>query len=151
MNRWLPIWSQATGLLSLRGRKCSGRSGSGRAFIRLLSGAILSSRAIFASAYIICYNVNIMSKRQVLMIIGVLVAIVPFLGFPLGFQKFWAVFCGIVVALIAYSFAPKVKPVKSADVPFSEHKSAPVTTEQKTAPTSSTASTITNQNPPEQK
>jgi hypothetical protein len=64
-----------------------------------------------------------MSKRQVLMLIGVIVVIVPFLGFPSSWQRFFEIVCGILVIGIAYSMAPKIKPVDSADLPFSEHKS----------------------------
>ena len=85
------------------------------------------------------------------MIIGILIIIFPFLGFPPNFQKFIVVTCGLVVALIAYSLAPKVKLVKSADIPFSEHKSATAVGEQKPSVASSASSTITNQNPPAQK
>ncbi len=63
-----------------------------------------------------------MSKRQLLIVIGVLIVIVTFLGFPWGLKQFLIIIGGIIVAIIAYTMAPKVKTMRATDVPFSEHK-----------------------------
>lgn len=68
-----------------------------------------------------------MSKRQVLMLIGVIIIVIPFLGFPINLKWFLEVVCGSLVAAIAYSMAPKIKPIVPADLPFSEHKSNSIT------------------------
>lgn len=65
-----------------------------------------------------------MSKRQILMILGLLIIIVTFLGFPWGVKEFFIIVGGALVAVIAYSMAPKVKPTRESDVPFTEYKSA---------------------------
>lgn len=44
-----------------------------------------------------------MSKRQVIMILGVLVAIFLFLGFPFFWDKIISVLFGVCIILLAYS------------------------------------------------
>lgn len=64
-----------------------------------------------------------MSKRQILILIGVAVIVVPFLGFPGGIAKVLYVLCGLLIVGIAYSMAPKVKAVEPADAPFRDYHS----------------------------
>lgn len=67
------------------------------------------------------YNGN-MSKRQVLMILGVWVIILPFLGFPSGWDRTIAVVAGFLIVAIAYSLGPKVKTRAEPSVPYVEHR-----------------------------
>ena len=64
-----------------------------------------------------------MSKQQVLMIVGVWVAVLPFLGFPTSWDTFFAVVSGIVVVGLAYSLRQKTRPLAGSDVPYVEHRS----------------------------
>ena len=65
-----------------------------------------------------------MSQRQVLMIFGVWLAILPFLGFPLDWEKALACLSGLLIVILAY----RLKPVNAdkndpAAMPYAEHKS----------------------------
>ena len=44
-----------------------------------------------------------MSKRQVLMILGVIIMILLFLGFPSAWDKFFAVAIGAIIVAVSYS------------------------------------------------
>jgi hypothetical protein len=68
------------------------------------------------------YNGNTMSKRQVIMILAALVAVIQFLGFPTSWNKFFAFVCGILIIGIAYRMAPRVKTVNTGSLPYDEHK-----------------------------
>lgn len=71
------------------------------------------------------YNGNIMSKQQILMILGIWIAIILFLGFPSGWDKAFALISGLLVAGIAWSMRSPRTARPSASVPFVEHKAAP--------------------------
>ncbi|MDE2041418.1 MAG: hypothetical protein KGI59_03510 [Patescibacteria group bacterium] len=68
-----------------------------------------------------------MSKRQILMIMGIWVAIFLILGFPSSWDKVFAVISGLLIAGISYSMAPKVTVPSGRDLPFSEHRSPGIT------------------------
>ena len=69
------------------------------------------------------YNGNAMSKRQLLIIIGIWIAAFLFLGFPSGLDKILAIATGAVIIIIAYKLEHEAYPSTSADVPYVEHKS----------------------------
>lgn len=72
------------------------------------------------------------------MIIGILIVVIPFLGFPSGLIRFIEVICGLLVTGLAYSMAPKIDlDLNQKNVPFKDHRSALAPTS-----TSSTASVI---------
>jgi hypothetical protein len=102
-------------------------------FHTVLSGAMVAPCAIFA----ISYNDNTMSKRQVLMVVGLLILVVTFLGLPWGIKQILIVAGAVLVVGIAYSMAAKAKPAREADMPWSEHRSpsapiiSPTSNEQK--------------------
>jgi TRAP-type C4-dicarboxylate transport system permease small subunit len=67
-----------------------------------------------------------MSKRQWLIIFGVIVAILPFLGFPSSWIAVLSVIIGILIVFIAYRIQPNSISKNSKEaMPFSEHKSEP--------------------------
>jgi uncharacterized membrane protein YuzA (DUF378 family) len=62
-----------------------------------------------------------MSKKQILSIIGIWVAIIQYIGFPQGISSILYVLTGVLIIWFAYSFvSPKEK--KSEDRPFVEYK-----------------------------
>jgi hypothetical protein len=69
------------------------------------------------------YNGNTMSKRQVIMILGVWVAIFMFLGFPSSADRLFAIISGLLILGIAYRMPAAAKNVAKGQVPFVEHKS----------------------------
>ena len=56
------------------------------------------------------------------MIVGALVAIIPFLGFPSSWGRFFELVCGVLIIGIAYRMAPKVKVIDSASLPYEDYK-----------------------------
>jgi len=73
-----------------------------------------------------------MSKRQIIILLGVWIAILLFLGFPQGWQKILAVATGLYLIIIAYSLrleAPKTTDIRA---PFVDHKATEQITEQVT-------------------
>ncbi len=78
-----------------------------------------------------------MSKRQIIMVLGVWVAILLFLGFPQGWQKILAVATGLYLIILAYSLGSDAPKTTDLRVPFVEHKS----TEEKEAPVAETTPT----------
>ena len=67
-----------------------------------------------------------MSKRQVLMLLGLLTMILLFLGFPSSWEKAIAVIIGALVIFISYrSSSPAMKKEEHPNVPFIEHRSEP--------------------------
>jgi len=68
-----------------------------------------------------------MSKRQVLMLLGALVAIFLFLGFPQTFDKVIAVFLGLLIIVVAYRL-PVVTIDRKSGIPYAEHKKETLTT-----------------------
>ena len=74
-----------------------------------------------------------MSKRQVIIILGIWIFLLPFLGIPLIWIKFLTVCSGILVAIIASSMKPKNSSedvsgshFTNSSMPYVEHKSASV-------------------------
>jgi hypothetical protein len=63
-----------------------------------------------------------MSKRQIIMILGALIVLIQFLGFPSSWNKFFTFICGIVVIGIAYRMAPKVKVQDEKALPYVDFK-----------------------------
>lgn len=57
---------------------------------------------------ILRYNDN-MSKRQVIMFLGVIVIFLPFLGFPTNWDTIISVLVGILIIGIAYKMSPVTK------------------------------------------
>ena len=68
-----------------------------------------------------------MSKRQIIILLGVWVAIFLFLGFPQGWQKILAIVTGLYLVVLAYSLSSDKPKVTDLRAPFIEHK----TTEEK--------------------
>ena len=69
-----------------------------------------------------------MSKRQWIILLGVVIIVLPFLGFPSGWDTIISVCAGLIIIAVAYTLAPRQYP-KSADqhLPYAEHKNqAPV-------------------------
>ena len=57
------------------------------------------------------------------MILGVLVSVIQFLGFPDSWNKIFYVFVGVLIIGIAYNMAIKVNEVDTKTLPYEEHKS----------------------------
>lgn len=63
-----------------------------------------------------------MSKRQWLMIFGVIVAALPFLGFPSSWDTVIYIVVGILIIFLSYRILPDGKPQSPDAMPFVEHK-----------------------------
>lgn len=63
-----------------------------------------------------------MSKRQLLIIIGIWIMLFLFLGFPQSWDKIIALITGFVIIVVAYKIKPGIVSSKY-DIPFIEHKS----------------------------
>ena len=63
-----------------------------------------------------------MSKRQVIMILSALTAVIQFLGFPTSWNKFFTFVCGLLIFGVAYLMAPKVRSQDVKDLPYVEQK-----------------------------
>ena len=60
------------------------------------------------------------------MVFGVWLAILPFLGFPLDWEKALACLSGLLIVFLAYRLRPEaVTKSDPADMSYSEHKSDP--------------------------
>ncbi len=64
-----------------------------------------------------------MSKRQLLMLLGILVISFLFLGLPFIFDRILAVIVGLIVVAVAYRLPPEPKSALSR-MPYVEHRSA---------------------------
>ncbi|MBU6427141.1 hypothetical protein KGQ27_02780 [Patescibacteria group bacterium] len=66
-----------------------------------------------------------MSKRQWLIIFGVIVVALPFLGFPLNWNAAFSVALGLLIIIVAYRIAPTTEAMatNSEDLPYAEHHS----------------------------
>ncbi len=89
----------------------------------------------------LCYNLATMSKRQIIMVLGVWVGIFLFLGIPGTWKEILAVATGLILVVVAYSLKSEGAVSMNKDVPYAEHKSE-VTASIEKSPTSP----ITNQN-----
>lgn len=72
----------------------------------------------------------IMSKRQILIVIGLWTMAFLFLGFPSSWDKVLALVTGLILVIMAYSLRPdrsldSRNPVRREHVPYVEHKSEP--------------------------
>jgi len=67
-----------------------------------------------------------MSKRQTLILVGVWVIIFLFLGFPQSWQKVLAVITGLYIIITAYRLRSESSRTPNQEVPFVEHKAAPI-------------------------
>ena len=65
-----------------------------------------------------------MSKKQLLIILGVWMMVFLFLGFPSYLDKILSLITGILVILVALKFASNTKPVPASQMPFKEYKNA---------------------------
>lgn len=56
-----------------------------------------------------------MSKKRTLIILGILIAIIPFLGFPREFREVLTVILGLIVSILAFLLKRKLEmmPVQS--------------------------------------
>jgi len=66
-----------------------------------------------------------MSKRQILVIIGIWVMAILFLGFPSSWDKVLALVTGFIIICIAYSIRSEKRSASSSQVPYAEHRSVP--------------------------
>jgi hypothetical protein len=64
-----------------------------------------------------------MSKRQVIMILGVWVMIFMFLGFPVSWVKIIALISGALVVILAYRMPPGTRTDPGKNLPYVEHRS----------------------------
>jgi low affinity Fe/Cu permease len=72
------------------------------------------------------YNHN-MSSRQVIIILGILTGLLPFLGFSSNWDTVISVFTGILIIILAYRLSPvkkdhSAKDNKEKNLPFVENK-----------------------------
>ncbi len=65
-----------------------------------------------------------MSKRQLLIVLGVWVIVFLFLHFPSTWNKIFAVVTGLLIIIIALKFKSAGKVVSAGQVPYVEYKSA---------------------------
>jgi hypothetical protein len=63
-----------------------------------------------------------MSKRQVIMLVSVIVAIIQLLGFPYAWSKFFTFVGGMLILAITYKMAPRVNTIDAGSLPYVEHK-----------------------------
>ena len=65
-----------------------------------------------------------MSKRQWLIILGVLIIALPFLGFPSNWDTIISVIVGLLIIVISYriNLSKVVKEEKSSTIPYVEQK-----------------------------
>lgn len=93
-----------------------------------------------------------MSKRQILILLGIWFAVFLFLGLPESWHTTIAAISGLVLIIIAYSLKSEAVITTGDNVPYAEHKSAVVvsTPESQTtdhpSSTSSSSSSINNSN-----
>jgi len=76
----------------------------------------------------IAYNQGIMNKNHVIIILGLLVALIPFLGFPGAWKTFFITVSGLVIALISFLIIAKersMKPLESSS--YKPEKTSAVT------------------------
>ncbi|MFA6459171.1 MAG: hypothetical protein WCV79_02110 [Candidatus Paceibacterota bacterium] len=65
-----------------------------------------------------------MSKRQWLIIFGVFIMVVPFLGFPTEWNKIFYIVVGLLIIIVSYRMAPNSQqknPASPVSLPYSEH------------------------------
>jgi len=72
------------------------------------------------------YNHN-MSSRQIIIILGILIGLLPFLGFSSSWDTVISVFTGMLIIILAYRLSPitkdsSIKDNKEKNLPFVENK-----------------------------
>ena len=67
------------------------------------------------------YNLN-MSKRQVLILLGIWIAVFLFLGFPPAGDRALALVSGLLVVWIAFRMRPAQRDIPEERMPYAEHK-----------------------------
>ena len=72
------------------------------------------------------YNGNVMSKRQILIMLGLWIMAFLFLGFPSGWDKAFALLSGLALIAVAYSLRPEGKQAPAEKIPYAEHRNQPV-------------------------
>lgn len=65
-----------------------------------------------------------MSKRQLLILLGIWIMAFLFLGFPSAWDKLFALVAGALIVTIAFALKPKEKSALKGTVPFVEHKAS---------------------------
>ncbi len=55
-----------------------------------------------------------MSKQRTIIVLGILVAIMPFLGFPIFWRKIFFLFSGIIIAVFAYKWDKEMQLLNTA-------------------------------------
>ncbi|MEK7609662.1 MAG: hypothetical protein AAB470_00885 [Patescibacteria group bacterium] len=63
-----------------------------------------------------------MSKRQVLIIIGIAIMAFLYVGFPLALDKILALVFGAIILIIAFRLKPPARQNSLSQVPYVEHK-----------------------------
>jgi hypothetical protein len=63
-----------------------------------------------------------MSKRQIIILLGVLIIILPFLGLPDSWKTILFILIGLLLILLAYTVKVKAPEIPKENVPFVEHK-----------------------------
>lgn len=63
-----------------------------------------------------------MSKKQWLIIFGVVLAALPFLGFPSAWDTIFGIVLGFLVIVTAYSLPGNKSGIDGDSLPFAEHK-----------------------------
>ncbi len=67
------------------------------------------------------YNIN-MSKRQVLMVLGIWIMIFLFISFPATWDKIFALITGMAIIVIAFKLPPQIKASSADRIPYVENK-----------------------------
>ena len=63
-----------------------------------------------------------MSKRQLLVILGIWVMAFLFLGFPSAWDKVFALLSGLIILVVAFKTERRQRPSSAANIPYVEHK-----------------------------
>ena len=80
-----------------------------------------------------------MSKRQLLILLGIWNMMFLFLSFPAAWDKIFSLASGAIIITIAVALKPKEKPPVKGSVPFVEHKAGEDTTTDRPAATFTSA------------
>jgi len=66
----------------------------------------------FVTYGLLVYN-TIMSKQRIIIILGVLVVIMPYLGFPTSWRKGFFLLAGITIVICGYKISKEIKSLKA--------------------------------------
>lgn len=67
-----------------------------------------------------------MSKKRALIILGIAVAVIPFLGFPREFREVLTVILGLVISIVAFLLRRKFETLPVQSNTFTQNGGAPV-------------------------